>query len=109
MPGVSYTWWPCNAAAGAIDAVTYNAFVCGLYVGVVQSTPPPFLGANNLGICVPYASKMHADIQPGTCSAHCGTSASPTGNGCVAAVAFSGSCGTVFSSMPTSGFPLVRS
>ena len=41
----------------------------------------------------------------GAISISCGTTASPRGNGCVAAVACRGSCGTGRSSMPTSGLP----
>jgi hypothetical protein len=40
-------------------------------------------------------------------SIDCGTIGSPIGYGCVAAVAWRGSCGTGRSSMPISGSPVV--
>ena len=48
-------------------------------------------------------------LPSGAISMNCGTMESPRGKGGVLAVACRGSCGTGFSSMPTSGFPLVRS
>src|SRR5215471_19159485 len=101
--------WPWMPALGDTHDAAYSAFVCGSNDIGAKSTPPPFFGANSFGKSVPYESKIQAEIQLGSCSAHCGISESPTGNGCVAAFAWLSTCWTGFSSMPASGLPLVRS
>src|ERR1041385_3101723 len=78
---------PWIPALGETHEAAYSAFVCGSNDIGAKSTPPPFFGANSFGTSLPYESKMHAEIQLGSDSAHCGISASPTGNGCVAAFA----------------------
>ena len=95
------------------DAQTNRCCARGSYELGGQFAPPQMPGFTIVGSSPTNGVKMRPSLTSanpsGAMSTCCGTTASPRGNGCVAAVACRGSCGTARSSMPTIGSPVSRS
>ena len=86
-----------DSSRGSYELGGQFTAICGRYTSG--------LSQNGVKILPPFTSSNPS----GAMSTCCGTSGSPIGYGCVAAVFCRGSCGTGLSSMPMSGLPVSRS
>src|ERR1043166_5893801 len=95
------------------DAQTNMRCCAGSYELGGQLAPPQMPGATIVASFPANGVKIRPSLTSvapsGAIPLACGTTASPRGNGWVAAVACFGSCGTGFSSIPTRGLPFLRS